>query len=123
VRVGERNAFPQSKLQIAQYDPNYVRLTAVVERDADLILLDNDYPGWRGFVDGKECQIRPYQKKYRLLGIPAGYHEVSFRFEPRSFRYGLWISGITLIGCLGISMTSIVKSLRGTAARAPHRID
>ena len=50
--------------------------------------------GWRGYVDGEPVEVLPTNHALRGVAVPAGEHEVELRYEPRSLRLGLWISGI-----------------------------
>jgi hypothetical protein len=80
--------------------------TMEVETDtrapAFLITSDTYYPGWRARIDGAPAHI--YQTNFALRGValPAGVHVVRFEFRPRSFYYGVGLSGLSLLllcGC------------------------
>jgi hypothetical protein len=63
------------------------------------------YPaGWKSFIDGKESNY--FRTDYVLRGmiIPAGEHEIKFRFEPSSYFTGNRISIISSL--LFILMTA-----------------
>jgi uncharacterized membrane protein YfhO len=63
------------------------------------------YPaGWKSFIDGKESTY--FRTDYVLRGmiIPAGQHEIKFRFEPSSYKTGNRISMISSL--LFILMTA-----------------
>jgi hypothetical protein len=47
------------------------------------------YPkGWKAFIDGKETEIIAADYILRALWIPAGAHEIEFRFEPDPYVVG-----------------------------------
>jgi len=74
-----------------------------------LVLLDSHYPGWRAYVDGTETRILKANFAFRAVQVPGGKHQVEFRFEPRSFYAGLFITLLALILAIVIV---IVPTLR-----------
>jgi uncharacterized membrane protein YfhO len=73
-----------------------------------LVMSDTFYPGWRAYVDGQPTSV--VRANYALRGIclPAGNHEVVFRFEPVLLRVGIVLS---VIG-LAVMMTALVMAAR-----------
>jgi hypothetical protein len=72
-----------------------------------LVLADAYYPGWRAIVNGEIAPILRANAVSRAVRLPAGEHEVRFRFEPTSFRIGAFISAATLLmafGLIGLSL-------------------
>jgi hypothetical protein len=59
------------------------------------------YPdGWKAFIDGKEANIIKVNYLLRGLSVPAGQHNIEFRFEPSSFFIGDRVS--LIIGIISI---------------------
>lgn len=50
------------------------------------------YPGWKAYLDGQEQLLLRANHAFRAVFIPSGSHTVTLRFEPMTFRLGLWIS-------------------------------
>src|SRR5690606_35025147 len=48
--------------------------------------------GWKAFIDGKETPHFRVNYILRSMVLPAGSHEVEFRFEPDSFYLGNKVS-------------------------------
>jgi hypothetical protein len=59
-----------------------------------LLLNDQFYPGRHAFLDGKSVPIRRRADApiFCAVDVPAGRHVVAFRYEPASFRVGLYLA-------------------------------
>jgi uncharacterized membrane protein YfhO len=57
-----------------------------------MFLSETYYPGWRAKVDGREARIFPADYAFRAVFVPAGRHEISFWYQPVSFRTGVYVS-------------------------------
>lgn len=56
------------------------------------------YPeGWNVYIDGDKANYVKTDYLLRGMYIPAGNHEIEWRFEPKSFIHGRWISIIANI--------------------------
>ncbi|MBI4367517.1 MAG: YfhO family protein [Deltaproteobacteria bacterium] len=67
-----------------------------------LVLTDTYYPGWRATVDGHATPIYRANYVFRAVAVPAGRHHIVFRYCPASFYWGAGVSGLALIGILGV---------------------
>lgn len=94
--------------RITEYRNNEITLEASTSHDGFLVLSEIFYPGWKAYLDGSETEI--YRTNYHLRGmfVPAGSHTVEVRFEPATFRNGLWISLATLLVC-GVGIAASLK--------------
>ncbi|MBT3231898.1 MAG: YfhO family protein [Calditrichaeota bacterium] len=94
-----------SSAKIVVYKPEEIDIQVVTEVPKLMVLADTYYPsGWKARIDGKETEIIRADAVLRAIVIPAGSHDVTFRFWPVWFYTGLWISLITtfcLLGTLG----------------------
>ena len=69
----------------------------VVEAQTDgpalLVLAENRAPGWVASVDGGPWEATlPADVAWQAVPLPGGTHEVRFRYDPASVRWGGWIS-------------------------------
>ncbi len=48
-------------------------------------------------IDGNPAEIFPAYYALRAVVVPSGPHTVEFRYDPLSFRLGLWISTVALV--------------------------
>ncbi|QPJ61164.1 MAG: YfhO family protein [Candidatus Nitronauta litoralis] len=79
------------------FAPGEYRFLVDSVRQQFLVLSDSYYPGWEAFIDDRPVTIYRANQAFRAIVIPPGKHEVEFRYRPKSFLYGAWISGVSLI--------------------------
>lgn len=53
-------------------------------------------PGWRITLDGSRCPAWRADGFMIAVAVPAGRHQVTLRYDPVSFRLGLWMSVVAL---------------------------
>jgi membrane protein YfhO len=88
------------KAQIAEYEDERVRLETNARRPSLLVLTDSWFPGWKASVDGEDVPIERVDYLIRGVPVPAGAHEVEFRYQPASWRIGWIVSLLALIAIL-----------------------
>jgi uncharacterized membrane protein YfhO len=83
-------------VDIESSDINGYRFRVALNEPSIVVVSQMYYPGWKARVDGQEVEV--LEADYALSGFPvsAGTHEVEFRFEPGSFRAGVWITLLSL---------------------------
>jgi hypothetical protein len=84
---------PSARITLTSYKPNELKYSYSSASDALAVFSEIYYPaGWKSYIDGKE--VPHFKADYVLRGmeVPAGDHEVIFRFEPESYRTGTRIS-------------------------------
>lgn len=84
------------KLKLKSYKPNELIYSSRSNGENLAVFSEIYYPaGWKSFIDGKESKY--FRTDYVLRGmiIPAGEHEIKFRFEPSSYITGNRISIIS----------------------------
>ncbi|AMP07588.1 bacterial membrane YfhO family protein [Collimonas pratensis] len=82
-----------------------------------LFLADANYPGWRATIDGQATHVFSGQLLGKAVMVPAGRHKLEFRFSSSTFRYGLWLSLLTLLISAGLLVRSFLLQ------RRRHRFD
>lgn len=70
--------------------------------------------GWKAFIDGKEAPIVKVNYVLRGLAVPAGNHNIEFRFEPRGYYRGRMITSIFTILLLLVVAVGIFMEWRKT---------
>jgi hypothetical protein len=81
-------------------------------------IADSAYPGWRAFVDGKPTPMPKTEPPLRAVHVGGGEHIVEFRYEPATYRVGLFVSLLALGVLLGFGTACFVSSRRSAAATA-----
>ena len=104
------NASTQAVARITRYQQNLVEIETNSDSNAILVLTDSYYPGWKGFLDGKETKIYRADYAFRSVVVPKGAHRVEFKYEPASFRLGLYAAIAGVVGMLVLMLLLINKS-------------
>jgi hypothetical protein len=99
--------------EIRAYGATRVRVATASSAPAYLVLTDTWFPGWRVRVDGRDAALWRADHAFRAVEVPAGRHEVEFRYEPRSLRIGLMISALSVAVALALL---VAGRSRGEAA-------
>jgi hypothetical protein len=82
--------------EIRKYLPNRVSVLTSAETTGYLVLTDLWYPGWTCTVDDKPAEVHRADFLFRAVAVPAGSHEVTFRFVPVSYRWGKLITLVSI---------------------------
>jgi hypothetical protein len=95
------DVLPGSEVRFLRDDPDCVAFRLRVPRAASAVLADPFYPGWHVRVDGRPARGRLAYFLFRSVPVEAGEHVVEWRFEPASFRAGLFLSLLGLAVAAG----------------------
>jgi hypothetical protein len=87
-------------------------LRVAPDRPAMLVVLDNYFPAWKAFVDGREVPVHRANHTFRAIAVPAGEHTVTFRYDPGELRTGASISLIVLSLLLAVIMVGAWRERR-----------
>jgi len=94
-------AATESAVESEEYDADRVLFTVTTDIPSFLVLSDTWYPGWRAAIDGEDVPVYRTNYAFRGVAVPRGTHQVEFRYDPDSFRYGAGISAISVLVWLG----------------------
>ncbi len=101
--LGGQPSTPES-IQIAEYTPQKVTLSASAETSGWLVFNDLYYPGWQATIDGQSVPVYPTDYALRGLCLPAGTHTITFEFKPAIVSY----SAILSLAAWAIVLVSVV---------------
>lgn len=81
---------------ITNYQPTNIVISTTSTKKGLLFLSDTYFPGWYGYVDGKQEPILQADYTFRAIQIPSGIHTVRFVYKPVSFSVGAILSILSL---------------------------
>ena len=102
--VAPRQARSSPEVKVMSYEEDKVELGLSDHGGGFVLLRDTYYPGWRAWVDGIEREIYRANHVFRAVYAPAGSDRVLFRYDPQSFRVGVWVSGAALIALIPLCL-------------------
>lgn len=87
-------------IRMTQYKPNHLKYVSENAADGFAVFSEMYYKnGWKATIDGKEAGILKVDYALRGLQIPAGKHNIEFKFEPQVVKTG---STITLVSSIAM---------------------
>jgi len=106
-----------SKIALAKYGLNELTFASTNSHNGFAVFADVYYPlGWKAYIDGKETNIVKTNYLLRGLAIPAGNHQIVFKFHPDTyFKWGKvsLISSILILlvlaGGIGLGIRNELK--------------
>ncbi len=80
---------PTAKIDLSYYSPDTLKYKSNTSSE-QLALFSEIYydKGWEAFIDGNPAEYIRANYALRAMVIPAGTHEIEFRFVPKSFYQG-----------------------------------
>ncbi|MFV8354730.1 YfhO family protein [Flavobacterium sp. XS1P32] len=92
-------------ITLATYKPNYLKYTSENTKEGLAIFSEMYYgKGWNAYIDGKSAAHIRADYVLRGLQIPAGKHNIEFKFEPQVIKTG---GVITLISSILIVLVLV----------------
>ncbi len=85
---------------VVDYQDDRVSIHVSTDRPAYLVLADTAYPGWIASVDGAGTPIATADGIYRAIAVPAGTHDVVFRFKPSIVARSVVVSVVSFVALI-----------------------
>ena len=91
---GFKAGLGEGEIILTAYQPNDLKYEATVNGGAQLAVFSEIYypKGWVSLIDGKPTDYVQANFVLRAMVIPAGKHQIEFKFEPQSYYMGNKIS-------------------------------
>ncbi len=90
----------QNSIQLSSFHPDNMEYTSNCTSENFAVFSEIWYKGnedWKAYIDGKETEFIRVNYLLRGMKIPAGKHEITFKFHPTSHYVGSKISLVTSI--------------------------
>ncbi len=71
---------------LTSYGANEAKYNVESQQGGLVVFSEVYYPGWTATVDGQDTQIGRANYVLRAINVPAGKHEVVFKFDPQSVK-------------------------------------
>jgi hypothetical protein len=107
------------RADIVSYGLNQVTISVDTPGPALLRLADLWYPDWHGYVDGRRTPVLRADYLLRAVAVPAGRHQVEFRYESAAVWRGLLLSLGSLLLVLAGFAAAWWMGRRSRAVAAP----
>ncbi len=103
-------------ITLVSYSPNHLVYEAKTGSDRIAVFSEVYYDaGWEAFINGNPAEHFRVNYILRAMEVPRGEHEIEFRFRPRGYFTGEWISlagSLLLILLTGGVLWKEVQNLR-----------
>ncbi len=103
----------QAEVTVTSPGPDEVIVQVDAPRSGYLVLTDTCYPGWRAEIDGRAVPILQANLAFRAVPVPAGRHQVVFRYQPASFTAGMVVSLATALALVAALVAAVRRAKRG----------
>jgi|GEM_PF-873466 len=92
--------FDAGNAEVLEWSPEQRRIRVHSANGGELLLLEQNLPGWTARLDGKPHPISSWEDIFQRVQVEPGTHELIFSYSPRSVYRGAAISLTTL--CAGL---------------------
>lgn len=93
-------AHPGDTIAIASLSANSLAADVQTAEPRLLVFLQNNYPGWKAYIDGRETAVMKTNISFMALTVPPGKHRVLFRYLPTQVLIAWYMSLLTML-CMG----------------------
>ncbi len=85
-------------VEVVQAGPEVWRLRTRFTAPRLVVLAQSFHPGWSAFVDGRASPVMLAELLFQATAVPAGQHEVEFRFDNAGVWLGRQLTWVALAG-------------------------
>ena len=100
-------------IYLTHYQPNKLTYKSVSKNGGYAVFSEIYFPwGWQITIDGELVEMARVNYLLRGVNIPAGEHDIEFRFEPTSLKVNTIIAFTSIFMVLIVGVGVVVSSLR-----------
>jgi uncharacterized membrane protein YfhO len=103
---------PASTAEITAFAPEAMTIAVSTPADGILTLAHPYYPGWQASINGVETTLFRAYGALSAIGVPAGSHTITLRYDPVSYQIGAVVSLLTWIGIIGLGLVQGIRYVR-----------
>lgn len=100
----------ESAVRITSYANNEIRIDARMADNGFVVLSEKYYPGWNAYLDDKPTKTFQADYLLRAVYVPQGAHKLVFRYEPESYKKGLYVTLVASFLVIGIIGTHLYRN-------------
>jgi hypothetical protein len=89
------------RAELTRHGDREVVVTTESPSNGILVLSETFYPGWKASVDGVPAPIMRAFYALKAVAVPRGKHTVRFVYDPFSFKLGVIVTAVSLLGVVG----------------------
>lgn len=108
--------------RIIQETPTLITVLAEMETQGLVVLADAWNRGWKARVGETNLPILRVNHAVRGVLLPAGSHELEFRYEPQTYRMGCALSGMGCAGLLFWCLMAVRLKVKRKKDLSPEKI-
>jgi hypothetical protein len=95
----------EGTLQVVEQRPHHWRVNVRATGEVLAILHVPRTVGWSVLVDGRQGEMVTANLAGMGVVVPAGEHQVEWRYSPPGLAAGALLTGVGLAGCLGLALS------------------
>ncbi|MBI4889787.1 MAG: hypothetical protein HY821_04120 [Acidobacteria bacterium] len=116
--------FAPGPVRALHWEPERRTFRVRSDTGGDLELIEQLQPGWEGWVDGRPAPLLPARGAFQKIRVPAGEHEVEFRFRSQALRLGAAVTMLSLVGLAACAWSSRAsrQKLPSPAGHCPTQV-
>ena len=88
--------------EITLFEPDQIVFDLTVERPGLLFVSEIWHPSWQAYLDGDPIEVYRTNVAFRGVEVPAGRHELRFRYSAAEFRLGFGLSALGVLLALAV---------------------